>query len=125
MRAALSVVLATALVTTPLKLVLAQAAQQDSTTVHTTSLGTNPGAALVIRIPEVTAATAALWQPMVRSVPIGDSFPTGADLRQDDDGLSAGTVVVIVLGISLLVLVVAIAATLCAEQLTRSESACR
>ena len=61
MKAALSIVLAGLLVTTPLKQVLAQAAAQDSTTVHTTSLDNNR-AVRPIHVPEVTAATAPLWR---------------------------------------------------------------
>ena len=99
MKAALSFVLAGLLVTTPLKLVLAQAAQQDSTTVHTTSLDNNPDAARLIHVPDVTPATAALWQPLLRSVPKGDSLLVGADLRQDGGGIRTAVTVVIVLAL--------------------------
>jgi len=45
MKAALSIVLAGFLVTTPLKLVLAQAAQQDSTTADASLVLNRPGVA--------------------------------------------------------------------------------
>ena len=66
MRAAVSVVLAGLLVTTPLKQVLAQAAQQDSTDAET-SLVREQGSQPVIRVPALTPETALLWQPLAEN----------------------------------------------------------
>ncbi len=60
MRAALSIVLATALVTTPLKLVLAQAAQQEAVGVQQTVPPDSSGQRL-IGVPPVTDNTSRLF----------------------------------------------------------------
>ena len=64
MRAVLSIVLAGLLVTTPLKQVLAQAAQQDSTTAETSVERER-----VVRVPPLTRETALLWQPLAEKRP--------------------------------------------------------
>ena len=66
MKAALSIVLAGLLVTTPVKLVLAQAAEQDSTTADA-SLVQAPESSHLIRVPALTATTALLWQPALEN----------------------------------------------------------
>ena len=60
MRATLSIVLAGLLVTTPLKQVLAQAAQQDSTTADT-SLVREQRSQPIIRVPALTPEATLLW----------------------------------------------------------------
>ncbi len=73
MRAALSVVLATALVTTPLKLVLAQAAQQEAVSVQQTAPPNSSGHRL-IGLPPVTDNTSRLWEPLAGKDAIADIF---------------------------------------------------
>ena len=63
MRAIVSLVLATALVTTPLKLVLAQAAQQEAVSVQQTALPDSSGHRL-IGVPAVTDNPSRLWEPL-------------------------------------------------------------
>ena len=62
MRAALSIVVATALVTTPMKLVLAQAAQQEAASIQQTA--SDSSGHRLIGVPPVTANTARLWEPL-------------------------------------------------------------
>ena len=66
MRAAISIVLAGLLVTLPIKQVLAQAAQQDSTNAET-SLVREQGSQPVIRVPALTPENALLWQPIAEN----------------------------------------------------------
>ena len=61
MRAIVSLVLATALVTTPLKMVFAQAEQQEAVSVQQNALPDSSGHRL-IRVPPVTDNTARLWR---------------------------------------------------------------
>ncbi len=63
MRAAVSLVLATALVTTPLKLVLAQAAGKQVATVQQATAQDSSRTAGLIRVPPVTDKTAQLLEP--------------------------------------------------------------
>ena len=81
MRAAVSLMLATALVTTPLKLVLAQAAQQDAATVQQTTAQESSGHRL-IGIPPVTDNTSWLWEPLAGKDATADIFA--------EDGLIPG-----------------------------------
>ena len=71
MRAIVSVVLATALVTTPLKLVLAQATQQEAVSVQQTVVPDSSGHRL-IGVPPVTDNTSRLWQPLAGKDAIAD-----------------------------------------------------
>ena len=63
MKAVLSIVLAGLLVTTPLKLVLAQAAQQEAVSVQQTAPPDSSGHRL-IGVPPVTDNTSRLWEPL-------------------------------------------------------------
>ena len=63
MKAALSIVLAATLVTTPLKLVLAQAAEQEAATVQQTAPPDSSGHRLIV-VPPVTDNTSRLWEPL-------------------------------------------------------------
>ena len=73
MRAALSIVLAGLLVTTPLKQVLAQADQQEAVSVQRTASPDSSGHRL-IRVPPVTDNTARLWQHRVSPSPADPLF---------------------------------------------------
>jgi hypothetical protein len=59
MRAAVSIILATMVVTTPLKLVFAQAAEQEAATVRQTA---PDSATNLIRVPPLTHKTSRLWR---------------------------------------------------------------
>ncbi len=73
MKAALSIVLAATLVTTPLKLVLAQAAQQEAVSVQQTVPPDSSGHRL-IRVPPVTDNTSRLWEPLASEDAFADIF---------------------------------------------------
>ncbi len=81
MRAALSIVLAGLLVTTPLKLVLAQAAQQEAVSVQQTVPPDSSGHRL-IGVTPVTANPSRLWEPLGGKDAIADIFT--------EDGLIPG-----------------------------------
>ena len=66
MKAALSIVLAGLLVTTPLKLVLAQASHQEAATVQQTTAQDSSSTAGLIRVPPVTDKTAQLLEPSTK-----------------------------------------------------------
>ena len=83
MRAIVSVVLATALVTTPLKLVLAQATQQEAVSVQQTVVPDSSGHRL-IGVPPVTDNTSRLWEPLASE----DAF---ADIFAEDGSLAGPT----------------------------------
>ncbi len=73
MKAALSIVLAGLLVTTPLKMVLAQAAQQEAVRVQQTAPPDSSGHRL-IGVPPVTDNTSRLWEPLAGKDGIADIF---------------------------------------------------
>ena len=73
MRAIVSLVLATALVTTPLKMVFAQAEQQEAVSVQQNALSDSSGHRL-IRVPPVTDNTARLWQLLASEDALADIF---------------------------------------------------
>ena len=73
MRRAISIVLAAILVTTPLKMVLAQAAQQEAVSVQQTVPPDSSGHRL-IGVPPVTDNTSRLWQPLAGKDAIADIF---------------------------------------------------
>lgn len=77
MRAAVSLVLATALVTTPLKLVLAQAAGQQAATVQQTTAQDSSRTAGLIRVPPVTDKTAQLLEPRTSEDALAAIFADG------------------------------------------------
>ena len=79
MRAALSIVLATALVTTPLKLVLAQAAQQEAVSVQQTVPPDSSGQRL-IGVAPVTDNTSRLWEPLASEDAFADIFAEDGSL---------------------------------------------
>ncbi len=73
MKAALSIVLAGLLVTTPLKLALAQAAQQEAVSIQQTAPPNSSGHRL-IGLPPVTDNIARLWEPLAGKDAIADIF---------------------------------------------------
>ena len=104
MRAALSIVLATALVTTPLKQVFAQAAQQESVSVQQDAPPDSSGYRL-IGVPPATNNTSRLWStPSDRTLP-NTEFADALLVQQDDpgtawwNGLSTAEQVVFFLGL--------------------------
>ena len=79
MRAALSIVLAGLLVTTPLKLVLAQAAKQETATVQQTA--PDSSSHRLIRVPPITDRTAPLWRPLRTHDNLADALPDGRTMH--------------------------------------------
>ena len=73
-RPAICLVLATSLVTTPLKLALAQAAQQDAATVQQTTTQDSSRTAGLLRVPPVTERTARLLHPSASEDTLADIF---------------------------------------------------
>ena len=73
MKAALSIVLAGLLVTTPLKLALAQAAQQEAVSVQQTAPPDSSGHRL-IRVASRDRHTSRLWEPLAGKDAIADIF---------------------------------------------------
>ena len=93
MRAAVSVVLATALVTTPLKLVLAQAAEQEAVSEQQTAPDNTTH---LIRVPPLTHKTARLWMVSSDKALLNTEF-AGASFVQEG-GLSTAAAWAIILG---------------------------
>ena len=79
LRAALSLLLATALVTAPLKLVFAQTSQQDA--VQQTAPPDSSGHRL-IGVPTVTDNTSWLWAPLAGKDAIADIFAEDGSLER-------------------------------------------
>ncbi len=97
MRAALSIVLATALITTPLKLVLAQAAKQEAVSVQQTAPPDSSRHRL-IAVPPVTDNTSRLWEPLAsedvrKSIFTYDGSETWVAAQQEFGGGGLATVV--------------------------------
>jgi hypothetical protein len=114
-KAALSIVLAGLLATLPIKQVLAQAAQQDATSATNASIR----AERVIGVPKVTAATAALWQPMLIDRLPSDVRRNLLDIRQGGGGgMSTGVTVL------LTVLVAAAAIALAVFVIKNADESC-
>ncbi len=95
MKAALSIVLAGLLVTTPIKLVLAQAAQEEAVSVQQTAPPDSSGHRL-IGVPPVTDNTSRLWSTPSDRARLNTEF-AGASFVQEG-GLSTAARVAIVLG---------------------------
>ena len=95
MKAALSIVLAGLLVTTPLKQVFAQAAQQEAATVQQDAPPDSSGHRL-IGVPSVTDNTSRLWSTPSDRARLNTEF-AGASFVQEG-GLSTAAQVAIVLG---------------------------
>ncbi len=95
MRTAVSVVLATALATTPLKMVLAQAAQQEAATVQQTAPQDSSGHRL-IGVPPVADNTSPLWRTPADRVLLNTEFAGASFVQQG--GLSTAAEVAIGLG---------------------------
>ena len=113
MKAALSIVLAGLLVTLPIKQVLAQAAQQDSTTAET-SLVREQGSQPVIRVPALTPKTALLWQPFAENPP-GDFVEPSLSERDAVDrwqeaGFSTAQNVALVLALVVIIVLIVLCA---------------
>ena len=104
MKAALSIVLAGLLVTTQLKQVFAQAAQQDSTTAEAL-LVQEPETSHLIRVPTPTATTALLWQPALKDHSFTDSLLSHRAVpgNQSNDSSEGFEVIVWVLLVAALV----------------------
>ncbi len=94
MRTALTVVLATALVTTPLKLVLAQAAEQEAVGEQQTA--PPDSTTHFIRVPPLTDRTARLWMVSSDKARLNTEF-AGASFVQEG-GLSTAGAWAIILG---------------------------
>ena len=94
MKTALSIVLAATLVTTPLKLVLAHAAQQESVSVQQDAPPDSSGHRL-IGVPPVTDKTSRLWEPLASKDALAgifayDDSETRVPAPQGTGGGSAG-----------------------------------
>ena len=87
MRRAISIVLAAILVTTPLKMVLAQAAQQEAVSVQQTVPPDSSGHRL-IGVPPVTDNTSRLWQPFAAENPPGNFVESSLSTKDAVDGWS-------------------------------------
>ncbi len=95
MRVAVSIVLATTLVTTPLKLVLAQAAEQEAVSEQQTAPDSTTH---LIRVPPLTHKTARLWMVSSDKARLNTEF-AGASFVQEQGGeVSTAALVAIVLG---------------------------
>ncbi len=95
MRAAVSLVLATTLVTTPLKMVLAQAAQQEAVSVQQTAPDSTTH---LIRVPPLTHKTARLWMVSLDKALLNTEFAGPSFIQEQEGGLSTAAAVAIVLG---------------------------
>ena len=106
MRAALSIALAGLLVTTPLKMVFAQAAQQEAATIQQTA---DSSGHRLIGVPPVTDTTSRLWgTPSDRSL-LNTAFADALLVQEDTswwDGLSTTAQVVIFIAVIAIVVVV-------------------
>ena len=85
MRAAVSLMLATALVTTPLKLVLAQAAEQEAATVQQTRAQDSSGHRL-IGVPRATDNTSRLWRNPSDRALLNTDLADALLVQEDDPG---------------------------------------
>ncbi len=81
MRRAISVILAAVLVTTPIKLVLAQAAEQEAVSVQQTAPPDSSGHRL-IGVPPVTDNTSRLWEPLASEDAFADIFAEDGSLAR-------------------------------------------
>jgi hypothetical protein len=111
MRSAVSLVLAATLFTTPVKLVLAQADQQEAANVqHTVALDSTRHH--LIQVPPVTPETARLWELPAGTDARADVFAYGGGIgsaQQAQQGIPLGVkivLVVVVLAAAALVLIV-------------------
>ena len=101
MRTAVSVLLATALVTTPIKLVLAQTAQQEAATVQQTAPPDSSGHRL-IGVPPVTDNTSRLWINPSDHALLNTEFVDALLVQGDNawwDGLSTAEKIFFFLGL--------------------------
>ncbi len=119
MRAALSIVLAGLLVTAPLKLVLAQAAQQEAVSVQQTVPPDSSGHRL-IGVPPVTDNTSRLWEPLASKDALVDIFAyddseTRVAAPQEFGGGGGATVLLVVVMLSLLVALGVLLIIICDE----------
>ncbi len=114
MKAALSIVLAGLLVTTPLKLVLAQAAQQQTISGQQTT-APDSSSHRPIRILPITDRTAPLWRPLRTHDNLADALPDGRTMHLAPlstfavPAVSAWKVVVGVVVVIVLIFIVAFA----------------
>ena len=85
MRRAISVILAAILVTTPIKLVLAQTAQQEAVSVQQTAPPDSSGHRL-IGVPPVTDNTSRLWRNPSDRALLDTEFADALLVQEDDPG---------------------------------------
>ena len=104
MRRAISIVLAAILVTTPLKMVLAQAAQQEAVSVQQTVPPDSSGHRL-IGVPPVTDNTSRLWEPLASKDALAGIFAyDDSETRVPaPQGGGGGSIVLVIVMLSLLV----------------------
>ena len=107
MKAALSIVLAGLLVTTPLEQVFAQAAQQEAVSVQQTP---DSSGHRLIGVPPVTANTSRLWEPLASKNVFAEIFAEDGSITGPapiPDGAKAVIIVVgVLLALALLILVI-------------------
>ena len=115
MRTAVSVLLATALVTTPIKLVLAQTAQQEAATVQQTAPPDSSGHRL-IGVPPVTDNTSRLWEPLASKDALAGIFAyddSETRVPAPQGGGGGGGIVLVIVILSLVVALGVILIILC------------
>ncbi len=116
MKAALSLVLAGLLVTTPVKLALAQAAEQEAAAVQQTAPPDSSGHRL-IAVPPVTDNTSRLWEPLASEDALAgifaydDSKTRVAAPQELAGGAGASLVAVVLVSLLLVVIVVIVCAS--------------
>ena len=107
MRRAIAIVLSAVLVTTPLKLVLAQAHQQEAVSVQQTAPPDSSGHRL-IGVPLVTDNTSRLWEPLASKDAIADIFAEDGSILEPAprDIPAGGKVAIVIVAVAMLVLLV-------------------
>ncbi len=94
MRAAVSIILAATLVTTPLKLVLAQAGQQELSARTTDSTVTPPITPARIGVPMMDGKAALLWQATDLKPMEADSLAYFPPFRRSSEGKVGGLIII-------------------------------
>ncbi len=104
MKAALSIVLAGLLVTTPLKLVLAQAAQQEAATVQQTA--PDSSGHRLIGVPPVTDNTSRLWKNPADRARLNTELSDGLFVQRGELSIGAQVAIaIVVIAVGLLIFV--------------------
>ena len=107
LRAVLSIVLAGLLVTTPLKLVLAQTAQQEAVSVQQTASPDSKGHRL-IGVPPVRANTSRLWRNPADRARLNTELSDGFFVQRGERTAAQAAIAAVVIAVGLLILVVII-----------------